>query len=77
MSADELNVDGEECVYEAVIQWIQHDIEERHKHFTSLFQQVRLVLLAKEYINSQVLTNPLVARDPFCRGLISISDVYR
>nr|KAG5700634.1 hypothetical protein BaRGS_015464 [Batillaria attramentaria] len=38
MIADELNVDKEETVYEAVVMWVKYDIENRHKTFTKLFQ---------------------------------------
>ncbi|KAK7109027.1 kelch-like protein 41 [Littorina saxatilis] len=76
IQADELNVDEEETVYEAVLAWVQHDIEERHKHFTKLFDKVRLPLLSREYVRTDVLANPLVSRDPYCRGLVTISNLY-
>ncbi|KAK7488296.1 hypothetical protein BaRGS_00020455 [Batillaria attramentaria] len=77
ISADELNVDKEETVYEAVVMWVKYDIENRHKTFTKLFQLVRLPLIDRDYISSDVEPNPLVVRDPYCRGLITISNMYR
>lgn len=77
VTADELNVDKEETVYEAIILWVQYDIEERHKAFTKLFQSVRLTLIDRDYISSNIESNPLVIRDAFCRGLILIANVYR
>ncbi|XP_076460296.1 kelch-like protein 38 [Babylonia areolata] len=74
---DRLNVSEEEVVYEAVMLWVRHDIEDRHRHFTKLFQLVRLPLLSREYVESDVLMNPLVNRDPYCRGLVTISNLYR
>ena len=76
VKADELNVDEEETVYEAVLMWVKHDIENRHRHFTKLFEHIRLPLLSKEYVRSDVLSNPLVARDPYCRGLVTIANLY-
>ncbi|KAL8576311.1 hypothetical protein ACOMHN_006234 [Nucella lapillus] len=77
IQADELNVSEEEKVYEAVTLWVRYDIENRHQRFTKLFQLLRLPLLSKEFVESDVLLNPLVNRDPYCRGLVSMANLCR
>lgn len=43
-------MNSEEPVYEAVVDWVKYDPEERKSHLPRLLQHVRLPLLSAKYI---------------------------
>ncbi|KAF2897552.1 hypothetical protein ILUMI_08620 [Ignelater luminosus] len=70
ISSDRITVDSEEKVYECVISWVQHDLEERQKHLASLMEHVRLPLMSQEYLVNYVDKEPLFERDIQCKNYI-------
>lgn len=46
--SDDLNVNSEENVFESLMLWIQHDIENRKQQLPSLLQWIKLPLLSSE-----------------------------
>jgi len=69
LKRDELNVDCEEQCYEALIKWINHDLDKRKEQFPDLFKLIRLPLIAIEYLfniiknNETLIKANLLARD--------------
>ncbi|KAJ8313496.1 hypothetical protein KUTeg_008057 [Tegillarca granosa] len=76
IESDELFVNEEETVFETIITWILHDPEERKRHFTRLFKNVRLPLMNGDYVNDHVVTNPMLRNNVICRSTISQYKLY-
>ncbi|XP_021366971.1 kelch-like protein 41 [Mizuhopecten yessoensis] len=71
ISRDDIDIELEETVYEAVMQWVEFDIEARKHHLGRLFKHIRLPLLEKHYYLTNVATNPLLSYDTFSRTVLS------
>lgn len=70
ISSNELGVLSEEHVFEAVIQWVNHDRERRMKDLPSLVTQIRYQLLPHNYIVKYVVENELLKSCPSCKDFI-------
>ena len=70
VAKDQLNVEGEFEVFEALINWIEQDKENRQKHISDLVRQVRLPLLSVKELLQDVGKNPLVLGDSKCVELL-------
>lgn len=70
VASDELNVECEEVVFEAILRWVRHSEAERHKYLGDLLPNVRLCLLNMKYINDNIRQNHLVKRCPKCLRLL-------
>ena len=71
ISRNELNVPQEEKVYEAAINWIYHDLENRKEFVAAIVEHVRLPLLSKEYLVKNVLDKKsLLSGNPECNQFI-------
>jgi N-acetylneuraminic acid mutarotase len=70
VSNDQLNVRGEEQVYEAVLAWIKHKEEQRKKFLPVLLSHVRMPLMTAVYLSREVKHEPLVMQSFECRGLL-------
>ena len=62
---DEINVAGEEEVYEALMSWIKHDLPCREFLLPDLLKCVRLFSISK-YELQNILDEELVSKDPVC-----------
>ena len=51
---DNLNVKEEETVYDAIIRWIEYDLEERSIFLPKLLQLVRLSLIGDQFIGDNI-----------------------
>uniref|UniRef100_A0A672G905 Kelch-like family member 17 n=1 Tax=Salarias fasciatus TaxID=181472 RepID=A0A672G905_SALFA len=67
ISSDNLNVPSEEEVYRAVLSWVKHDIDGRRQH---LMKCVRLPLLRRDFLMSNVDTELLVRHHSECKDLL-------
>ena len=76
ISDDEVNVEKEESIYHTVMRWVNADKENRSASFPSLFSHVRLGLINRDFISSEIETNALVASNPFCKSMISVAKIY-
>lgn len=47
---NDLNVDSEEEVFNALISWIEHDAESRQKHLPKLLEYIKLPLLKPQFL---------------------------
>ena len=70
ISSDDLFVRTEEHVYEAVLCWVKHDEQMRQKDLPILLECVRLPLLSKEYLVSNVEAEPIMRSHTSCKDYI-------
>eukprot|EP00794_Sanderia_malayensis_P000448 gene448-1089_t len=70
ISRDNLNVVCEERVFEAVVNWIKRDEEERSTHLPKLLQHIRLPIINKYYIFDKVVKIKGVMEDEECKKLV-------
>ena len=66
ISSNEVVVGGEEDVFKIILTWIEHDKDERKKYFATLFKQVRLVYVSRDFLCSEILSNDLVKSKKAC-----------
>lgn len=66
ISRDELVVSREEEVYEAIISWVQYDLDARRDFFEDLFSELRLVSISKHYLTEAVEKENLVSESFEC-----------
>ncbi|XP_071993242.1 kelch-like protein 12 isoform X2 [Engystomops pustulosus] len=67
---DEIQIDSEEPVFEAVINWVKHNKQHREKSLPQLLQYVRMPLLTPRYITDVIDTEPLIRCSLQCRDLV-------
>lgn len=53
-------------VFECVVSWVNHDLEERQCHLGELMEYVRLPLLPQEYLVQTVEEEPLLKANLKC-----------
>lgn len=70
ISSDRLTVSTEEQVYEAVMSWVHHDLPSRQEHVEQLLENVRLPLMAQDYIVQRVEEEPLVKSNSRCKDYL-------
>ncbi|XP_025891072.1 ectoderm-neural cortex protein 1-like [Nothoprocta perdicaria] len=58
--SEELEVEDETLVYEAVMGWIRYDLPRRHEELPELLRSVRLALLPESYLRKRVACEELV-----------------
>ncbi|XP_072924531.1 ectodermal-neural cortex 3 [Hemitrygon akajei] len=68
--SEELEVEDESLVYEAVLGWVKHDLRRRRDHLPELLRCVRLALLPESYLYQSVLGEELVAGHQLGRGVV-------
>ena len=68
---DEIVITREEDLYELLLKWVEHDSEERVKHFPSLLQKIRLPQINPEYFEEIIATDDLVTEHPEVYEVIS------
>nr|XP_033774401.1 kelch-like protein 12 [Geotrypetes seraphini]XP_033774402.1 kelch-like protein 12 [Geotrypetes seraphini] len=70
IKCDEIQVDSEEPVFEAVINWVKQLKEEREESLPELLQYVRMPLLTPRYITDVIDAEPLIRCSLQCRDLV-------
>ena len=68
---------GSREVYEGVLSWVGYDLESRKKHFTELFQLVKLHLLPASYLEEVVADQELVKESHECKDYFQKELLYR
>jgi len=76
IKSDELNVKEEEEVFEAVMKWVEYDIDERLQHLPKLLSHVRLPLLSIPYLMNSVDVNQHIKESVECRDLLDEAKRY-
>lgn len=70
IKCDEIQVDSEEPVFEAVINWVKHAKKEREESLPDLLQYVRMPLLTPRYITDVIDAEPFIRCSLQCRDLV-------
>ena len=70
LSDGNLNVRGEEQVYEAALSWIKHRLDERKHLIADLLKCVRMPLMSATYLSREVRSETLVMDNFDGRGLL-------
>lgn len=73
---DELNIYSEKIVFEAVVNWINFDVENRKNYFPIILKHVRLPLLKPEYLTDVVMAHHLIKNSLECRDLVDEAKDY-
>lgn len=60
VQSDQICVNSEEDVYEAVTRWIQHDEKMRNQHADRLYNHVRFPIIDGRFLKNAVMQNPLI-----------------
>ncbi|XP_047205335.1 kelch-like protein 40b [Girardinichthys multiradiatus] len=64
LTNDNLNVETEEAVFEALMRWVSRDIESREKELSDLLDCVRLRLVTDEYLKEKVEKHKIISANP-------------
>ncbi|XP_072020805.1 kelch-like protein 18 isoform X2 [Amphiura filiformis] len=76
IGSDELNVPREEQVFDAVMDWVKHDIQFRKNYMPQLLSRVRLPLIRPQVLTDKVSMEDLVKRSHECRDLVDEAKDY-
>lgn len=76
VASDELNVKGEEQVFQSVMNWVNHRPEERASKLDVILSHVRLPLMDPQYLVSVVGAEPLIKSNEKCRDLVDEAKDY-
>lgn len=76
ISSDDLNVIAEEEVYEAVMSWVKHDLNNRVKQLPGLIRFVRMPLISKHYLLNRIDADNLIRSNLACRDLLDEAKNY-
>ncbi|XP_063229967.1 kelch-like ECH-associated protein 1B [Bacillus rossius redtenbacheri] len=68
---DELNVQDERQVYNAVLKWVKHDEERRYPRMENILQAVRCQYLTPDFLRDQMKNCDLLKRLPACREYLA------
>ena len=71
LKSDQLQVDGEEEVYEAAISWLSYDLRNRSRCCCNVLQNIRFALLDKEYLLKRVHQSELINQCSKCRDRLA------
>lgn len=76
ISLDDLYVENEKTVFNAVIKWLNHDVENREENFASVLEHVRLPLTDPYFIHDCVEKQMVVKNSAKCRKLLEEAKTY-
>ncbi|KAL9694012.1 hypothetical protein quinque_013297 [Culex quinquefasciatus] len=68
---DELNVQAERDVYDAVLKWVKHDEDNRYPKMEHILYAVRCQLLTPSFLKEQMKTCNVLRRAPACREYLA------
>ncbi|XP_018319693.1 kelch-like ECH-associated protein 1 isoform X2 [Agrilus planipennis] len=68
---DELNVQDEKDVYNAVLKWVKYDEETRYKKMEPILCAVRCQFLTPKFLNEQMKHCDLLKKTPACREYLA------
>ena len=70
ISSDDTKVDREEKIFEAIMNWVKTDEDNRKQHFKNLVTFVRFPLISPYYLMDHVESEDLVRNTPECIALL-------
>lgn len=74
--SDLIDVRTEEDVFEAVVEWTDHDIDNRRDKFMKLLEHVRLQTVKLEYLENEVAKNALVKCSDRCMDMVEDAKTF-
>ncbi|GFT95710.1 kelch-like protein 8 [Nephila pilipes] len=77
ISSEDLFVDSEVEVYEAVMLWVKHDAEKRRDYLPRLLSKIHLPLLPLTYLRMYVESDSLIRKNLECRDLLDEARHYQ
>ncbi|MEE6462259.1 hypothetical protein FKM82_001532 [Ascaphus truei] len=69
LASDDMNIPNEETIFNALLTWVRHDVEQRRTDLSKLLAYIRLPLLAPQFL-ADMENNPLFRDDIECQKLI-------
>lgn len=76
ISSDELNMNSEEDVFQAVMQWVSCDVQQRKQYLHKILEHVRFPLMNARFLVNTVSSDPLIRSDQTCRDLVDEAKDY-
>lgn len=77
VSSDKLTVSSEEKVFECIISWVRHDLEERRQNLAELMEHVRFPLLSHAFLVQRVRVEPLLEANIQCKDYLVKALIYQ
>jgi hypothetical protein len=71
ISSDDIEVRMEEMVFEAVVRWVNYDVESRRNAACGLLRHVRFTAIDSDYVNSKVRSHHLIAQCQNCLAFVA------
>ncbi|XP_060529877.1 kelch-like ECH-associated protein 1 isoform X2 [Cylas formicarius] len=68
---DELNVQDEKEVYNAVLKWVKYDEENRHRKMEDILSAVRCQFLPPKFLNDQMTNCDVIKKTPACKEYLA------
>lgn len=68
---DELNVQDEKDVYDAVLKWVKYDEDDRHIKMEHILSSVRCQFLTPKFLNDQIAKCDVLKKTPACREYLT------
>ena len=75
--SENLRVQSEEEVLDALMLWYQHDSPARHESFVNLLQYTKLPLIPYTVLKQKLLHTSMVAEDTRCQQLLSTAKIFQ
>lgn len=75
LESEDLNIQNEEQVFEAVMKWAKHDLK-RKVCLHDVLKHVKLPLLERSYLVSKVSSEPMIRQNEACRDLVDEAKDY-
>uniref|UniRef100_A0A1A9V6G7 Kelch-like protein diablo n=1 Tax=Glossina austeni TaxID=7395 RepID=A0A1A9V6G7_GLOAU len=70
VSSDEIIIDSEKSVFDAVLKWTKHNPEKRLTHFADLMSYVRFPLINAKSLMNNVANEPFIRNDARCKDFL-------
>lgn len=68
---DELNVQDEKEVYNAVLKWVKYDEDNRHMKMECILSAVRCQFLPPKFLNDQMTNCDVIKKTPACKEYLA------
>ena len=77
LSMDGLKVSKEEEIYEAVLIWVKHDLQQRQKYFADIMSHVRLPFVSTAYLKQKIEAEELIQSEERCHEFLQEAYLYK
>ena len=77
LSMDGLKVSKEEEIYEAVVMWVKHDLQQRQRYFADIMSHIRLPFVSMAYLKQKIEAEELIQSEERCHELLQEAYLYK